>query len=171
MSIPQSVKDAIPSEGILGSKPVVSDPKAIPTLSSVKLANSSAAIESPVKSASPYNSSYVHEKVESAPVIINDDVMKDSLNGDSNLDGESGSELKMEQGANFLNLKWDKEPMNVDNFSKPTMSPAAKLVSDFNKKSYARMVESTSSVVDLNIKVIPKVDGKPNGKVELPYAD
>nr|KAJ0219831.1 hypothetical protein LSAT_V11C200050600 [Lactuca sativa] len=56
-------------------------------------------------------------------------------------------------------------------FSKPVISPAAKLVSDFNKKSYARMVEATSTVVDLNIKVIPKVDRKPNGKVELPYVD
>ncbi|CAI9274213.1 unnamed protein product [Lactuca saligna] len=47
----------------------------------------------------------------------------------------------------------------------------AKLVNESNKKSYARMVESTNNVVDLNIKVIPKVDGKPSGKVELPYAD
>ncbi|CAI9270261.1 unnamed protein product [Lactuca saligna] len=56
-------------------------------------------------------------------------------------------------------------------FTKPVISPAAKLVSDYNKKSYARMVESTITAVDLNIKVIPKVDGKPSGKVELPYAD
>ena len=56
-------------------------------------------------------------------------------------------------------------------FLKPVISRAAKMVSDFNKKSYARMVQSTSTVVDLNIKVMSKVDGKPSGKVELPYAD
>ncbi|CAI9295450.1 unnamed protein product [Lactuca saligna] len=87
--------------------------------------------------------------------------MKDSMNENGNLEIDYGNNMKKEQGANFLNM----------DFSKPVISPAAKLVSDYKKKSYPRMVESTNTVVDLNIKVIPKVDGKPNGKVELPYAD
>nr|KAJ0219421.1 hypothetical protein LSAT_V11C300156720 [Lactuca sativa] len=91
----------------------------------------------------------------------NDEDMKDSINENGNLEADPGNNMKKEQGANFLNM----------DFSKPVLSPAAKLVSEFNKKSYARMVESTNNVVDLNIKVIPKVDGKPSGKVELPYAD
>ncbi|CAI9295452.1 unnamed protein product [Lactuca saligna] len=91
----------------------------------------------------------------------NDEDMKDSINENGNLEVGYGNNMKKEQGANFLNM----------DFSKPVLSPAAKLVNEFNKKSYARMVESTNNVVDLNIKVIPKVDGKPSGKVELPYAD
>ncbi|CAI9259914.1 unnamed protein product [Lactuca saligna] len=91
----------------------------------------------------------------------NDEDMKDSINENGNLEVDPGNNMKKEQGANFLNM----------DFTKPVISPAAKLVSDYNKKSYARMVESTITAVDLNIKVIPKVDGKPSGKVELPYAD
>ncbi|CAI9263408.1 unnamed protein product [Lactuca saligna] len=91
----------------------------------------------------------------------NDEDMKDSINENGNLEVDYGNNMKKEQGANFLNM----------DFSKPVLSPAAKLVNEFNKKSYDRMVESTNNVVDLNIKVIPKVDGKPSGKVELPYAD
>ncbi|CAI9259090.1 unnamed protein product [Lactuca saligna] len=97
----------------------------------------------------------------SCPTNCNDEVMKDSMNDNGNVEVDSGNNMKKEQGANFLNM----------DFSKTVISPAAKLVSDYNKKSYARMVDSTNNVVDLNIKVIPKVDGKPNGKVELPYAD
>ncbi|CAI9259916.1 unnamed protein product [Lactuca saligna] len=91
----------------------------------------------------------------------NDEDMKDYINENGNLEVGYGNNMKKEQGANFLNM----------DFSKPVLSPATKLVNEFNKKSYACMVESTNNVVDLNIKVIPKVDGKPSGKVELPYAD
>ena len=97
----------------------------------------------------------------SSPTNCIDEDMKDSMNENGNLEVDSGNDMKKEQGANFLNV----------DFSKPVISPAAKLVSDYNKKSYARMVESTITAVDLNIKVIPKDDGKPKGKVELPYAD
>lgn len=97
--------------------------------------------------------------------------MKEALNEDEKLSEEPDAVLRNIQGTSFLDLKWDTEPMNVDNFSNSRISPAAKLVSEYNKKTHARMVESTSTVVDLYIKVIPKVDGKPSGKVELPYAD
>nr|KAJ0221735.1 hypothetical protein LSAT_V11C200050550 [Lactuca sativa] len=97
----------------------------------------------------------------SSPTNCIDEDMKDSMNENGNLEVDSCNDMKKEQGANFLNM----------DFSKPVISPAAKLVSDYNKKSYARMVESTNTAVDLNIKVIPKDDGKPKGKVELPYAD
>ncbi|CAI9283425.1 unnamed protein product [Lactuca saligna] len=117
---------------------------------------------------------------------LNDAVMNDSNIEGSNLNDENENisniqqgdksmnkdmNLKTEQGSNFLNLKWDKDPKIVDSSLNPSLSTAAKLVSEYNKKSYARMVDSSNSVVDLNIKVIPKADGKPIGKVELPYAD
>ena len=97
--------------------------------------------------------------------------MKEALNEDEKTSEEPDAALRNSQGTSFLDLKWDTKPMNVDNFSNSRVSFAAKLVSEYNKKTYARMVESTSTVVDLYIKVIPKVDGKPSGKVELPYAD
>nr|KAJ0220884.1 hypothetical protein LSAT_V11C200101250 [Lactuca sativa] len=115
----------------------------------------------PVKTGNPL----IFEANPTAPISCiancNDEDMKDSINENGNLEVDPGSNMKNEQGANFLNM----------DFSKPVISPAAKLVSDYNKKSYARMVESTITAVDLNIKVIPKDDGKPKGKVELPYAD
>nr|KAJ0216926.1 hypothetical protein LSAT_V11C300156760 [Lactuca sativa] len=101
------------------------------------------------------------KNVMNQTISCNDEDMNDSLNENGNEANESDDMMKKEQGANFLNM----------DFSKPVMSPTAKLVSDYNKKSYARMVESTISAVDLNIKIIPKDDGKPKGKVELPYAD
>ncbi|KAL7602282.1 hypothetical protein Lser_V15G27460 [Lactuca serriola] len=97
----------------------------------------------------------------SSPTNCIDEDMKDPLNENGNLEADTGNDMKKEQGTNFLSM----------DFTKPVASPAAKLVSDYNKKSYARMVESTNIAVDLNIKVIPKEDGKPKGKVEMPYAD
>nr|KAJ0190325.1 hypothetical protein LSAT_V11C800388250 [Lactuca sativa] len=138
---PGSVIETKDGKGILGKFPVSQD--------------------DPVKSGNPL----VFDGIPTTPISCltncNDEDMKDSSNENGNLDVDPGNNLKKEQGANFLNM----------DFSKLAMSPAAKLVSDYNKKSYARMVESTISAVDLNIKVIPKDDGKPKGKVELPYAD
>ncbi|CAH1443920.1 unnamed protein product [Lactuca virosa] len=186
--------EASKAKGILGMKPMSSEQKLSSQSVPVKIVSSPASGLSPVKSVSPsigvpVIAKSVLNSVNNFDAEMNDSVIEGSMlngeigsiskmqqggnpmNEDMNLDGSNGNNLKVEQGSSFLNLKWDKEPMNVDNFSKPSMSPAAKLVSDYNKKSYARMVESTSSVVDLNIKVIPKADGKPAGKVELPYAD
>nr|KAJ0212400.1 hypothetical protein LSAT_V11C400156940 [Lactuca sativa] len=123
--------------------------------------------ESPLSQIDPNNlgSSLISDLNPSGPIncstSCNDEDMKDLMNENENVDFDAGNNEKLDQGVNFLKT----------DFSKPVISPAAKMVSDFNKKSYARMVEATNTVVDLNIKVIPKVEGKSIGKVELPYAD
>ncbi|CAI9261357.1 unnamed protein product [Lactuca saligna] len=128
-------------KGILGKSPLS---QAAPVISGTKLVSEDNLIN-PI----------------SSPINCIDEDMKESLNENGNLEADTGNDMKKEQGTNFLSM----------DFTKPVASPAAKLVSDYNKKSYARMVEPTNIAVDLNIKVIPKEDGKPKGKVELPYAD
>nr|KAJ0187598.1 hypothetical protein LSAT_V11C900454790 [Lactuca sativa] len=138
---PRSVNEANEGKGILGKVPVS---QVVPVISGTNLISEDNLIN-PI----------------SSPINCIDEDMKDSLNENGNLEADNGNDMKKEQGTNFLRM----------DFTKPVASPAAKLVSDYNKKSYARMVESTNIAVDLNIKVIPKEDGKPKGKVELPYAD
>ncbi|CAI9259300.1 unnamed protein product [Lactuca saligna] len=60
----------------------------------------------------------------SSPINCIDEDMKDSLNENGNLEADTGNDMKKEQGTNFLNM----------DFTKPVASPAAKLVSDYNKK-------------------------------------
>ncbi|CAI9302868.1 unnamed protein product [Lactuca saligna] len=138
-------EDVNPIKGILGKDPVANQtiPNAIPD--NVKMVNQSNK--------------------------INDEIMKENLNEDEKVSNDIGVDLKNNHVGSFLDLKWDAELMNMDIFSMPKISTAAKMVSVFNNKCYARMVESSSTVFDLNIKVIPKGEGKQIGKVKLPYAD
>lgn len=52
----------------------------------------------------------------------NDEVMNEGSNDDVKMGSDSGTDLKMNQGVSFLDLKWDNEPMIVDNDSKSKSS-------------------------------------------------
>ncbi|CAI9285740.1 unnamed protein product [Lactuca saligna] len=126
----------------------------------------------PVKSILPSFSSSIPEVVVSSSCVNgNDKVMNEGSNDGNKLNGDPDLVLKAKQGSNFLDLKCDNDPMIVEGNPKSKISPATTIVNEINRKTYARIVENSSSVVDLNIKFIPKTDGKPVGKVELPYAD
>nr|KAJ0196466.1 hypothetical protein LSAT_V11C700342380 [Lactuca sativa] len=115
-STPGSVIETKNNKGILGKSPL-----------------SQAA---PVNSGSPLISDANPIAPISCPTNYNDEDMKDLMNECENLEDDDGNNVKTEQGANFLKM----------DFSKPVISPAAKMVSDFNKNSYARMVEATNTV-------------------------
>ncbi|CAH1452818.1 unnamed protein product [Lactuca virosa] len=52
----------------------------------------------------------------------NDEVMNEGSNDDVKMGSDTGTDLKMKQGVSFLDLKWDNEPMIVDNDSKSKSS-------------------------------------------------
>ncbi|CAI9279026.1 unnamed protein product [Lactuca saligna] len=52
----------------------------------------------------------------------NDEVMNEGSNDDVKMGSDTGTNLKMKQGVSFLDLKWDNEPMIVDNDSKSKSS-------------------------------------------------
>ncbi|CAH1428816.1 unnamed protein product [Lactuca virosa] len=108
-SSPVPVSDAINDKGILGKSPVIQN-------TSMKSVAPSVTVASP-------------EKLSKPSISSNDEVMKDLLNEYKNLGGDFENNLKIEQGVNFLNLKWDKEMMNMDDFSKLKISQAAKMAS------------------------------------------
>ncbi|KAI3752016.1 hypothetical protein L2E82_23115 [Cichorium intybus] len=73
--------------------------------------------------------------------------------------------------SNFLNLDWNGKNKEIEKINSENKNFPVNSLNSKTQKSFAETVNTSSSSINANIKIIPKLNGTKIGEVEMPYSN